>query len=196
MIRFIYGGDYLKRIPLFIIALSLIISLMGCGSNVHGSMKDYKNSDVAAIVGDKEITIGDLRFLYSDDDVLKNIEGIVKFELMLQEAKKMNLDVSEDKAVLKETMLSISFEDGEGDSRMQEFIKSQAKKLGMEKEEYYKKYAEIRSEQYSYVNAYIQVMVGTDGYNEDNLKEFDEKANNFLNELVIKHKKEIKILIK
>ena len=62
----------LKRIPLFIIALSLIISLMGCGSNVQGSMKDYKNSDVAAIVGDKEITIGDLQFLYSDEDVLKN----------------------------------------------------------------------------------------------------------------------------
>lgn len=186
----------MRGIPILIISLSLIISLMGCSSNVQGSMKDYKNSDVAAIVGDKEITIGDLRFLYSDDDVLNNIEGIVKFELMLQEAKKMNLDVSEDKAVRKEIMLSLPLEDGEGDVKMQEFIKSQAEKLGMEKEEYYKKYAEIRSEQDSYVNAYLQEMVGTGGYDEDNLKEFDKKANDFLNDLVKEHEKDIKILIK
>ncbi|GKV54676.1 hypothetical protein NCCP2222_06230 [Sporosarcina sp. NCCP-2222] len=184
----------MRGIPILIILLSLIISLMGCSSNVQGSMKDYKNSDVAAIVGDKEITIGDLRFLYSDDDVLNNIEGIVKFELMLQEAKKMNLDISEDKAVRKEIMLSLPLEEGE--VRMQEFITSQADKLGMEKEEYYKKYAEIRSEQDSYVNAYIQEMVGADGYDEENLKEFDKKANDFLNDLVKKHEKEIKILIK
>ena len=35
---------------------------------------------------------------------------------------------------------------------MQEFLKSQAGKLGMEKEEISQKYAEIQTNQFSYVN--------------------------------------------
>ena len=172
---------------------------MGCGSSVQSSIKDYNNDDIAAIVRDKEITIGELRFLYPDEEVLGNIEGTVKFELMLQEAKRMNLDVSDIKNLQTETMLLLPLRDKEDPfgKSMREFIESQAQKLGMEPDEYYKKYVEIRSEQIAYINAYAQKMFGEpDVYNEDGLEVYNKRANDFSNELVKEHKKEIEILIK
>jgi len=179
--------------------LSLIIALMGCSSNIKSSIKDYNDNDIAAIVKDEEITIGELRFLYPDEEVLQNIEGTVKIELILQKAKRMNLDVSDDKELQTETMLSLTLRD-QGDpfgKTMIEFIESQAQKLGMEPKEYYKEYVEIRSEQIAYINAYTQEMFGEpDAYNEDGLEIYNKKANDFLNEFVKEHKKDIKILIK
>ena len=172
---------------------------MGCSSNVQSSIKDYNDNDIAAIVKDKEITIGELRFLYPDEEVLENIEGTVKLELILQEAKRMNLDVSDNKDLQTEAMLSLPLRDKEDPfgKSMIEFIESQAQKLGMEPKEYYKEYVEIKSEQNAYLNAYTQEMFGEpDANNEDGLEVYNKKANDFLNELVKEHKKEIEILIK
>ncbi|WP_399631146.1 hypothetical protein [Sporosarcina sp. SG10008] len=189
----------MKRISLFIISLSLIISLMGCSSSVQSSIKDYNDKDIAAIVKDKEITIGELRFLYPDEEVLESIEGTVKIELILQEAKRMNLDVSDNKDLQGETMMLLPLRDKEDPfgKSMIDFIEMQAQKLGMEPKEYYKKYVEIRSEQIAYIDAYTQEMFGEpDAYNEDGLEVYNKKANDFLNEFVKEHKNEIKILIK
>ena len=172
---------------------------MGCSSSVQSRIKDYNDNDIAAIVKDKEITVGELRFLYPDEEVLENIEGTVKLELILQEAKRMNLDVSDNKDLQMETMLLLPLRDKEDPfgKSMIEFIESQAQKLGMEPKEYYKKYVEIRSEQIAYMNAYTQEMLGEpDANTEDGLEVYNKKANDFLNELVKEHKKEIEILIK
>jgi len=172
---------------------------MGCRSSVQGSIKDFNDNDIAAIVKVEEITIGELRFLYPDEEVLQNIEGTVKIELIMQEAKRMNLDISDDKDLQTETMLSLPLRDKEDPfgKSMIEFIETQAQKLGMEPKEYYKKYVEIRSEQIAYINAYTQEMFGEpDAYNEDGLEIYNKKTNDFLNEFVKEHKKDIKILIK
>jgi len=115
---------------------------MGCRSSVQGSIKDFNDNDIAAIVKVEEITIGELRFLYPDEEVLQNIEGTVKIELIMQEAKRMNLDISDDKDLQTETMLSLPLRDKEDPfgKSMIEFIETQAQKLGMEPKEYYKKY--------------------------------------------------------
>jgi hypothetical protein len=176
-----------------------VILLAGCGSSIRSSIREYDDNDSVAIVRDKEITIGELRFLYPDEDVLENIEGTVQFELMLQEAKKMNLDVSENLDMQKETMLQLPLRD-ENDpfaKSIHEFIKSQSKKLDMEPEEYYQKYVEIRSEQNAYLNAYTQsILSEPTAFSEEELELYNEIVNESLSELVKKHKKDIVILIK
>lgn len=152
-----------------------------------------------AIVRDKEITVGELRFLYSDEDVLENIEGTIKLELMLQDAKRMNLDVSDDIHSQREAMLMLPLKDKDdpiGNS-IGKFVDSQAQKFGMKPEAYYKEYVEIRSEQIAYMNAYMQKMFGKpNGFNEEELEIYNKTANDFLNELVKKHETEIEIRMK
>ena len=172
---------------------------MGCSSGVQSNISDYQDDDIAAIVRGEEITIGDLRFLYPDEKVLENIEGAVKQELLLQEVKKMNGDYTYDIAIQKETMLMLLLSDEDDPIRksMREFIESQAEKLGMTPDEYYKKYVEIMSEQSAYMNAYVQENFGEpDADDEDGLEIFNGKVNGFLSELVNEHKDEIEIFIK
>lgn len=177
----------------------MLLSLAGCGPNVQNRIEDYKDDDVVAIVGAKEITVGELRFLYADEEILQNIEEIVRLELVLQEAKRMNLDIAEDKDSQKEEMLSLPLK-SEADpiwDSVRLFVESQADKLEMDTEAYYEEYIEIRSEQIAYINAYTREMIGAPNVeNEDDLKEYNKKANDFLNELVKEHRQEIDIRIK
>jgi len=166
---------------------------------MQGSLKDFHDDDIAAIVKGKEITIGDLRFLYADDEVLGNIEGTAKLDLMIQEAKALSVDISDEISLQAETMLALPLKDIKDPygKSMREFIDSQAQKLGIDPEKYYLKYVEIKSEQNAYLNAYTHEKFGEPiDYNEEDLEKYNENANDFLNELVKKHKDEIEILIK
>lgn len=82
--------------PLKYAFLIFFIFTVGCTDITR-----YNDDDIAAIVKGEEITIGELRFLYPDENVLERIEGTVKAELVIKEAKQMNLDVSEE---IKETV--------------------------------------------------------------------------------------------
>ncbi|MBO0587977.1 hypothetical protein [Sporosarcina sp. E16_8] len=189
----------MKRICLCIISLFVSISLMGCGSTGQSSIKDYNDDDIAAIVNGKEITIGKLRFLYPDEKVLGNIEGTVKAELVMQEAKKMHLDVSDNLNQTNKTTLTFPSKDTDDPTEKtnREFVDSQAQKFGMEPEEYYKKYVETTAEQIAYINAYTKKMLGKPEVdNEKGIQEYNNKANDLLNELVAEYKNEIEILIK
>lgn len=67
----------------------------------------------------------------------------------------------------------------------------------MEPEEYYKKYVETTAEQIAYINAYTQKILGKPEVdNEDRIQEYNNKANDLLNELVREYENEIVILIK
>lgn len=172
---------------------------MGCRSNVQSSIKDYNDDDIAAIVKDKEITIGELRFLYPDEKVIENIKGTVKAELVMQEAKKMHLDVSDILNETNKTALTLPSKDTNDPTEKSnlEFVDSQAQKFGMEPEEYYKKYVETTAEQIAYINAYTQKILGKPEVdNEDGIQEYNNKANDLLNELVKEYEIEIEILIK
>ncbi|MBB4823498.1 hypothetical protein HNO89_000718 [Sporosarcina luteola] len=186
----------MKRISLFVLTMFLFIPLIGCGSNQQAGSNGYKDSDIAAIVGDKNITVGELRFLYADQDVLKYIDDAVRVELMIQEAKKMNLDLSDKIDSIKQATATTSLEDIQIDESEREFIKSQARKLDMEPEEYFKDYLEIMSERSMYILEYTSNAFGEpDVNNGEELDEFNKKLDVFLDDLVKEKEEEIEILI-
>lgn len=177
----------LRFIPLF-----SIFFMIGCSESF-----EYDDEEVAAIVRDEEITIGELRFLYPDDKVLNNIEGTVKAELIVQEAKKMNLDVSEEIEETVHAMGGYPPEDintSAADS-IRAFAEPQAKKLGMEPKDYYGKYIEKTTETSVYINQYIIEMLGEPDP-EGDIEEYDELVNEFIDELVALNSDDIQILIK
>lgn len=164
---------------------------MGCSNSFK-----YSDNEVAAIVKGEEITIGELRFLYPDHKVLDMIDGTVKAELVVQEAKKMNFDVSEEVKVMVEGFGSYppsDHVDAAYANSIREFVEPQAKKLGLEPEKYYEKYIEKTSEMTEYINAYMQAILGEPT---DNIEEYNELANQILDDLVEKNQDQIQILIK
>lgn len=163
----------------------VLVVTAGCTNTL-----DYNDDAIVAIVKGDEITIGELRFLYPDENVLEMIEGSVKAELVIQEAKLMNLEVSEEINRVNEMMMGRPLED------MSEFAEAQAVKLGMDSEEYYKKYVEITTKQIVYMQAYVEDLLGQPGNTEDEIEEYNEKANDLLNELVQNNLDDIEILIK
>lgn len=185
----------MKSFYLSVITILLVVTLTGCNSSSKNSLKDYKDDDVAAIVRDKEITIGELRFLYSDDKVLDNITGTVKAELVTQEAQKMNLDISNELKGL-DTTLPSKEEDKPSAKSIRDFAESQAKKLDMKAENYYKEYMEITTKQTAYINAYTQEKLGEPkNDDEEAMKKYNKKANQLLNNLVKENENDIEILI-
>src|SRR5690625_504041 len=69
------------------------IGLLGCTGT---DITDYDFEDVVAIVRGEEITVEELRFLYSDEEALEILEDTIKIKLAIQEAKLMDLNVSEE----------------------------------------------------------------------------------------------------
>ncbi|WP_458949081.1 hypothetical protein [Oceanobacillus sp. CAU 1775] len=167
----------------------ILFLLTGCSD-----LSKYDDEDTAAIVRGEEITIGELRLLYPDEEVLNMIDGTVKAKLVVQEAKKMNIDVSEEIEEMAFTLGVYPSKDIESQSAIStsEFAESQAKKLGMSPEEFHQKYIELTSETGAYINAYIQEVIDVPI---ENVEEFDEQANKHLNELVRENQDEIKIFI-
>ncbi|QTD41058.1 hypothetical protein [Sporosarcina sp. Te-1] len=187
----------MKRISLFIMTICLVIPLIGYDNNKQASLEGYKDSDIAAIVGDKEITIGELRFLNADQDVLSRIDDAVRVELMIQEAKKMNLDLSDKIDSMKKAVATTSLDDIEMEKSEREFIKSQARKLGMKTDENFKEYLEITSERSLYIMEYTQkAFRELVPFNGEELAVYNEELDEFLDELVNEQQNEIKILIK
>lgn len=166
-----------------------LIFITGCSDSPK-----YNDEDVAAIVKGEEITIGELRFLYPDEEIFNMMDGTIKAKLVIEEAKKMNIDVSKE---VNETIKALGdyppdHIDTEAANSIRKFVVPQAEKLGLAPEAYYKKYIEITTETGAYVNAYIQKVLGKP---RDGFEKYDELANKHLNELVEKNKDEIKILI-
>lgn len=171
------------------IIVSYFIFLTGCSDSPK-----YKDEDVAAIVKGEEITIGELRFLYPDEEIFNMLDGTIKAKLVIVEAKKMNIDVSKE---VNETIKALGGYppddiDTEAANSIRKFVEPQAEKLGMAPEAYYKKYMEITTETVAYVNSYIQKVLGEPS---DDFETYDEQANKHLNELVEENKDEIRILI-
>lgn len=170
-----------------------LIFAVGCTN-----ISDYDDADIAAIVKGEEIKVGELRFLYPDEKVLDMIEGTVKLKLVMQEAKQMDMNVTDEINQKIEEGKNLPPKDTE-DSPLQSirtFAETQAEKLGMEPEAYYQEYVAVTSEQIVYLNAYIEEMVGAFENDDNNIQAFNSKANDFLDALVEENKDEIEILIK
>ncbi|MGG0667341.1 hypothetical protein [Sporosarcina koreensis] len=178
--------------------LSCLMFLAGCNS-----ISKYEDDDVAAIVRGEEITVGELRFLYADDQVLDNLDGMIKATLAVQEAKRLNLDVSDKLQEIQETKSSAvelypKDDDSEMAKELRQFPESQAKKLNMNPEEYIVKHYEIMNEISAYMVAYIEEKLGQsfESVEVDDVEEFDKKINQLLDKLVDDHKDEIEKFIK
>ncbi|MCT2534372.1 hypothetical protein NC661_15000 [Aquibacillus koreensis] len=168
------------------VLLTGLIFIVGCNEDF-----DYENEEVAAIVRGEEITIGELRFLYPDKKALDNLDGTIKATLAIQEAKKMDLDVSEEmKEIEGANVYPEEANNSETAKNIRQFAHTQAAKFGMEPEEYYKEYTEKTREISFYVVGYIEEMIG-----EADDKAFTEQANKLLDDLVEENRDEINIRI-
>jgi len=174
-----------------------MVFIVGCNQN---DLSNYDDNDVAAIVRGEEITVGDLRFLYSDDKALESLDGTIKAILAEQEAKDLNLDLTQELQKIQiekvETLNTIFPHEGD-DTKIsngsREFADAQSAKLGMEPEEYYEEYFEKTQKMVVYVTAYTEEKLGEPL---DNTEEYMKKANELLDKLVEENQEEIQILIK
>lgn len=165
-----------------------ILLLNGCSSTLP-----YADDDVVAVVRGEEITIRDLRFLYPDDEVLDKIEYSIQERLVIQEAKRMNLDVTEQ----LEESLPIYPDDedhSEWANAVREFAELQANKLGMEPREYYEQYHRKLNESSLYQNQYFHEVLGEP--HEEDSEVYEELAYQLMNDLMSMYADEIEIYIK
>jgi len=184
----------LKKI-LFIVLLLGTIVLAGCSD-----VSTYDDNEVAATVDGHEITIGDLRFLYSDETALDYLDSVIVTELIKQEVQEMNLDISPH-LIAKENQgdfekLPPENTKDEGSKQVRKYAIAQAKKLGMTPEEFQQQYAKKLNQQNANINTYLEEKLGGGDINDPKwMEEFGEEYNNLVEELVEENEKEIEVLI-
>lgn len=164
----------------------MILVMIGCS-------KDYDNEEVVAIVGEKEITVGELRLQYNlEDRVLSDvIKDYVKEEVMVQEAKKTGMDVTNEVEELK--ALNNPFPN-EQNQQQAEYAKENAEKLGMTEEEYYDRYIEITSQRSAYVTKLLDEKVGE--LDKEDADTYILKVNEYVSKVLNKYSDDIEILIR
>ncbi|ANU09736.1 hypothetical protein A1A1_18915 [Planococcus antarcticus DSM 14505] len=184
----------MKRILLVGILFGTIV-LAGCSG-----ISKYDDNEAAAIVKGQEITVGDLRFLYPDDTALDYLDSAIGVELIKQEVKEMNLDVSTNLSDEKNRdefeKLPLENTKDEGGKQIRKYAIVQAKKLDMTPEDFQKEYAKKINEQNAYINAYLEEKLGGGDVNDSKwMDEFGEEYHKLLEKLIDENKDEIKVLI-
>jgi hypothetical protein len=175
---------------LFVVFYMIIIFFAGC------NQESYENDDVAAIVNDREITVGEIMSLHNLEygNLEQLVRNYVKEEIMVQEAKKMGFDVS---AKVDEALKSHIFpaEPPEGkENPILNFYKEQADKLDMSPEEYAEFYIEKTTERNEFMKKYIEYKVGP--LNQSGDMEYQNKLNEMYDNLLITYQDNIEIFIK
>ena len=161
----------------------------------------YENEDVVAIVRGEEITIGDIRFMAEIDDekIPDAVEARVKVTLVVQEAKEMGIDVSDEVNESVEFFGQYPSEDIDTDqaNETREFAEAQAERFDMEPEEYHKEYVKMSAEISAYQNAFFEEHLEpfSQPETEEELEEMDEKIDEIVEELFQKYEDEIEIMI-
>ncbi len=185
-------GVLMSKIFQFTI-LIVFIFLAGCNG-----ISNYDDNEVAAIVKGQEITVGDLRFLYPDDTALDYLEWAINVELVKQEVKDMNLDVSDNLEGADDWFRELPPKNtkDEGGKQIRKFAESQAKKLDMKPEEFQRDYAKRIDEQNAYITTYLEEKLGEAELNDEKwAEESHEKVDYLLEELVEENEEEIEVLI-
>lgn len=189
----------MKRIYIFAVALLLTVLLMGCNSNTQSGIEGYKDTDIAAVVRGTEITIGDLRFLHADEDVLEMIESAAQVELIKQEVIRLGLgqDIPGKMDEYTEYMKNATMDDFEMEEADRKLIKSQAKKLRMDIQEYFRKHNAILSEQSYYLSAYAEGTFRDFEYmREVGIEQYNKEYEEFFEKVMKENESDIEIRIK
>ncbi|SFE29547.1 hypothetical protein SAMN05216238_11250 [Lentibacillus persicus] len=176
--------------------LILFIFMVGCSA-----ISKYDDNE-AAIVKGQEITVGDLRFLYPDDTALDYLDSAIEVELVKQEVKEMDLDISDNLSEEKDGdwfgELPPPNAKDEGGKQIRKFAESQAKKLDMKPEDFQREYAKRINERNTYINTYLEKKLGDTeaNINDENwIEKFGEDYHNLLEKLVDGNEDEIEVLI-
>ncbi|MCP8615858.1 hypothetical protein [Salirhabdus salicampi] len=176
--------------------LLAILFAVACSS--PSSSNTYDDEDIVAVVLGKEITVRDIRFLYrvTDEELPTFVkERFVKEEVVIQEAKRLGIDVS------KEVEEGVTFFDklppkGENSPSIRKFVDDQAESLGMSPEEYYDIYMVKSTERSTYVNKYIEtVLVDEWPKDEEKIENVTERIEEHFERLLVKYEDEIEIYI-
>lgn len=175
-----------------ILLLVLIFAVSGCSSQ-----PTYKDEQVAAVVRGKEITVRDIRLLneFDNEELPQVIRNYVREEIMVQEAMKMGVQLSENTLKTISSNHSLPPEPPEGkENPILDFYKNQAKKLGMTPEEYVDIYIKLSIERRAYVSGYLEEKLGSPIPKGEEGKEYHHKLNDLVSNLL--NEEEIEIHIK
>lgn len=187
--KIIIGRERCRLKKLIILSLLSIVFLSACSSQ-------YDNDKVVAVVGGKEITLKDVRLIYDLDnkELQEVVTDYVKEEIMAQEAKKMEIDVTEEVEKIKDMNNPFPIKQSESQKK---YAKQKAEKLGMSEEEYYKKYLDITAERGAYITKYIEMkLVEFNGEGEDATNKYADKVDEFAENLLKEHSEDYEILTK
>ncbi|GAA0492546.1 hypothetical protein GCM10008986_18630 [Salinibacillus aidingensis] len=178
--------------PIYYIVIIGFLFIAGCTSN-QGS----DNEEIAATVRGEEIPLEEMQFLYKNEQIPDKIEGTIKAKLAMQEVKKMGLDISSKVQERMENLPELPPKDTNHARTESEraFYDSQAEKLGMEPEEYYKQYQQKMSEMSVAVMTYIEEKLGEPWDDTEENQQYTKQANQLLDDLVTEHEEEIQIFI-
>ncbi|WP_233204438.1 hypothetical protein [Sporosarcina sp. P17b] len=180
----------------FCFVMLVLILLSGCSG-----IAKYDHDDPAAIVNGQEITVGDLRFFFPDKTALNYLDGAIRVELVKQEVKKMDLDISGHLETDDDVFAVLPPEGTEDPNgkQIREFAESQAKKFDMDPKEFQREYTRRLNEQNAYMLTYLEEKIGPyhfDNDNDDGITDYNEESNQLLEELAEQNKEGIEVLIK
>ncbi|ALS77491.1 hypothetical protein ACQKDD_05330 [Planococcus kocurii] len=184
----------MKKVLCTVILLGAV-TLASCSG-----LSTHEDDEVAAIVNNHEITIGDLRFLYPDDSALDYLDSAIAVELIKQEVQEMNLDISphltgETTSEEFEKLPPANTKD-EGGKQVRAYAIAQAEKLDMSPEEFQKQYGKKINEQNAYINTYLEEKLGGGNVNDLTwMDDFGEDYNRLVEKLVEKNKNDIDVFI-
>lgn len=179
----------LARILFFAFFLAIVSA--GC-SNIS----KYDDAEVAAVVKGEEITVGDLRFLYSDDTALDYLDSAIKDELIKQEVQRMGLDIA-DQLDEESSFEKLPPKNSKDSKQIRKYAEAQAKKLAMTPEDYQKQYAQKLNERNAYINTYLKETLDEGNINDERwVEEHSDELDQLLETLVTENEEEIEIFIR
>ncbi|MDV2583330.1 hypothetical protein [Alkalibacillus haloalkaliphilus] len=174
--------------------LASLVFIAGCTGS------QYDLDDTAAVVKGEEITVGDVLFVYNaDDDELPDaVDAYVMEYLVMQESKKMGIDVSEKVEMHGQFLGRYPSEDVDTDqaNEVRQFAESRAELFDMEPETYLEEYTRKRSELSAYSNAFFEEHVDFEELDADeDIEEVDATIQQIINDLYEEYEDEIEFHI-
>lgn len=171
------------------------MALVACSND-----EEKDNEEIVAKIGDREITLEELRYHFEDNHMKENIDEYIKMQVVMEEVERLDIDMSQKFDAIDESTTTYP-EEGDTSKQAEEirvFSKKQAQKLKVEPEEFYEKYSRKNNEFSAYMVAYFEHVIGKPLEDMDELlkiEDFETIANDALNKLMEEKEAEIEIYL-
>jgi len=172
-------------------SLILFIFIVGCSG-----IAKYDDDEIVAKVKGEEITVGELRLLYPDDEALDYLEGYVHVVLVKQRIKEMELDITKhlEKYDGFQKLPPKNTKDKD-EKQIYKFAQEQAKKLNMTPEEFQKEYGKKIIEQNAYLNTYLEEKLVEEGTFDEHEEDLIGNYYHYVDQLVEENRDQIEVFI-